>query len=79
MKTIRLTATEPAPGMNIDLVGAFDYDRDPDGAALLCGHCGALLFDGYPVNSTIRVHVEGIRCPECGGQNTLDSALFASG
>lgn len=74
MKQIRLQATDPVPGLDIDLVGAYGYEKDPNGADLLCGHCGEVMFAAHPLSGENSVHIEGIKCPSCGGQNTLNTA-----
>ncbi|MBN7763653.1 hypothetical protein JYP52_21160 [Nitratireductor aquibiodomus] len=75
MKQIRLKATPPVPGLSIDLGGVYKYDRDPNGADLLCGHCDAVMFPAHPTNiKGDTMHIEGVECKSCGGHNTLATA-----
>ncbi|WP_155269212.1 hypothetical protein [Brucella anthropi] len=74
MKQIRLTATEPMPEISIDLSGSYHYEKDADGADLLCGHCGEVMFAAHPLSGEDSIHIEGVKCQSCGGTNTLDTA-----
>lgn len=77
MKPIRLQATDPVPGMDIDLSDAYGYDRDENGADLLCGHCDSVMFEAHPLyKGGDSIHIEGVKCKSCGGQNTLDTSAL---
>lgn len=77
MKQIRLPATEPEIGINIDLAGVYNYEKDDAGADLLCGHCDAVIFAAHPLyTGGNSVHIEGFKCSSCGWHNTLSTSTL---
>lgn len=76
MKKIRLEATAPIIEISIS-ADAYGYEKDQNGADLLCGHCDAVMFEAYPIKKNgLIINMQGITCSSCGGTNTLDTAKF---
>ncbi|MBA8821416.1 hypothetical protein FHW00_003771 [Ochrobactrum sp. P6BSIII] len=74
MKQIRLQATDSIPEMGMDLVGGYGYEKDQNGADLLCGHCDAVIFPAHSLDDKgMRLQMQGVTCPSCGGSNTFDT------